>query len=186
MSAGIPLHDYIEMRYGKGSMTAMQSRIDSMNETGKNLGISFNSDRKIYNTVKAHVLMEYINKEFGSEVGDLLMEQLFISYFENGRDISSDGVMLDCVAAVERISTDGRDRVKAYLEDIGSDSVGKISAIDRMIESDIHTKRSTRIGGVPYFIIENQHNSSHSMKFSGAQPADVLSEVLEKVYKSTT
>ncbi len=62
---GIPLSDYIDMKYGAGAYKSFQPRFQSMKEMGKQVGIAFTDDRKIYATTKAHVLMEIINSNKG-------------------------------------------------------------------------------------------------------------------------
>ncbi len=65
--------------------------------TGKDEGIHFNFDRmeRTPNTVDAHRLVWLADKE---GVQDAVVEALFLAYFTDGRDISSQQTLLEVVA----------------------------------------------------------------------------------------
>ena len=53
-------------------------------------GIKFNPDRLIVNTLKSHCMLDYAKAE-GKQ--DLLAENLFAAYFEQGKNINSVDVL---------------------------------------------------------------------------------------------
>jgi len=154
---------YLKKKYGPG----IEARIPHLEAAGRNVGIEFTRNRKTLSTVKSHMLMEYAYKNFPAEVGNNLMEILFKKYFENGENVSSNDVLLQCAAEC------GLNDPQEILRVLNSSSlVEEIKSKASRIQSEY------RVNGVPYFIIENQ-TGGRNITFSGAQPADVIAEQLE-------
>jgi predicted DsbA family dithiol-disulfide isomerase len=91
-----------------------------------------------------------------------LKERLFRLYFLEGRDIGDHQVLADAAAA------EGMDGalVKQLLDE-GRDA--------EVIQSEDRMAREMGITGVPFFIFERKYG------VSGAQPADALLQVIDKV-----
>jgi len=155
------LAEYIDSKYGPGVAASAASRLD---QAGRQVGINFNRARRVVNTISSHRLMEYVNIKMGYESGDKMMTTLFKAYFEDAKDVSKDDVLLDCV---DSLGID-KDEVRRFLH---SDDLKKeIDDIDRK-------NKAQRINGVPLFIF--QKNSGEMVgSLSGAQPPDVLKEIL--------
>jgi len=93
-----------------------------------------------------------------------MMQKLFYAYFEDAKDVSKDDVLLDCV---DSLGID-KDEVRRFLQ---SDDLKKeIDDIDRK-------NKSQRINGVPFFVFQKR-NGEIVGTLSGAQPPDVLKEIL--------
>ena len=54
----------------------------------------------------------------------------------------------------------------------------------KVVEKDRFHKDGMNIHGVPFFIIE-QHDGSRPVGFSGAQPADLIAEMLQEAAGET-
>ena len=117
--------------------------------------------------------MEFCN-ERSPERSNGLMEQLFQTYFTEARDVSR------------------HDELIAVAKSVGLDetSVREVLASDRyrseVLLGDERAKRSLRVSGVPYFIIQSANTSKkRPFAFSGAQPADIIAEQLMEAAEST-
>ena len=123
-----------------------------MTELGREVGISFAFDRmrRTPNTRKAHVLIAAARQQGG---GGALMEALFRAYFEEGRDIGDEAVLLDVADGA------GLDRQPA-LAALNSD---ELRALIMSVEAQA---AEMQISGVPFFIVDQQ------WAVSGAQSAE--------------
>jgi predicted DsbA family dithiol-disulfide isomerase len=154
---------YLKKKYGPG----IEARIPHLEAAGRQVGIEFTRNRKTLSTLKSHMLMEYAYKNFPAEVGNNLMEVLFKRYFENGENVSSDDILVQCAAEC------GMNNPEEVSQVLNSSSLeGEVRRKAETIQSQY------RVNGVPYFIIENQ-NGGRNIVFSGAQPPDVIAEQLE-------
>lgn len=124
---------------------------------GKQVGIHFDFDRmeRTPNTSDAHRLIWLADK---MGIQDAVVEALFLAYFTNGRDISSQQTLFDVVAEA------GMDR-------------GKAEAMLNSNEDLIAIKKQERrfqVEGVPFFIVNGQ------ITLSGAQPPDAFLSAFEQ------
>ena len=123
-----------------------------MTELGSREGINFAFARmqRTPSTRKAHMLIAAAQQQ-GS--GDALMEALFRDYFEEGRDVGDEAILLDVAEGV------GLDR-QAALAALKNDDLRSfiLSVEARAAEM--------QIGGVPFFIVD------HRWALSGAQSAE--------------
>jgi predicted DsbA family dithiol-disulfide isomerase len=168
---GVPLMEYIRNKYGEEMMKNFASMKGSLQTAGAKVNIAFNDKRNIVQTKDAHRLMEWTNTKYGNTVGDELMEEMFKEYFEKGSNISDQSVLLECVTRVQAL-----DRVEAATV-LSDEQAYKETVLDK-----IRSSRTMKISGVPYFIVENQHKGRRPYGISGAQPADVLSDVLQESF----
>lgn len=167
---GIDLIDYIASKYGPQMMQQYPARARQMAATGRKVGINFSDSRRVVNTLKAHSLMEWCN-ETNPNLSDLLMESLFQAYFEDSVDVNDIENLVACVSKVDGLDVSA---AKTAIES-GSYSEG-------VLRKDADAKKK-RVNGVPFFIIENQNDGS-TIKFSGAQPPDVIKEQLAEAFKA--
>jgi predicted DsbA family dithiol-disulfide isomerase len=114
---------------------------------------------------KAHALMEHL-KETDNEKANQLMEIMYHEYFENAANINSTDVLISLAKQVGMDEGDARQAMenKELLEGVRA--------------KDVLAKTKMRVTGVPFFIIE-PNGGGRPVAFSGAQPADVIAEVLE-------
>lgn len=99
----------------------------------------------------------------GSDYHDAVMR----AYWSDARDISDRAVLADCAVAggLERA------RFEAALDD---------PAFDRMVQVDVDLARTYGLNGVPAMIFNDKY------LVSGAQPADVLRQVVERIVQEST
>jgi predicted DsbA family dithiol-disulfide isomerase len=132
-----------------------------MTALGREEGIAFAFDRqeRTPNTRKAHMLIAFASAQ---GKGPAVAEALFRAYFEEGRDIGRDAVLLD-VAEARGID---REEAAAALQDAELRSY--VLAAER---------RAAELGvsGVPFFIVDGR------WAVSGAQPAAAWVEALRQV-----
>lgn len=165
---GVPLMEYIRNKYGEEMMKNFASKKGHLQAAGAKVNITFNDQRNIVQTKDAHRLMEWTNSKYDSTVGDSLMEEMFKEYFEQGSNISNQSVLLNCVTRVQEL-----DRAEAATV-LNDESAYKETVLEKIRSSRY------RINGVPYFIVEDQHEGQRPCGISGAQPVEVLSEVLKE------
>ena len=151
-----------------------------LNKAGSDVGIQFNKDRKMFSTIDSHRVMEWCNQTTPDK-SDALMEAFFSSYFEQADNICDVDVLCRVAAS---IGLSGQD-VRGML---ASDSYR-----EEVIQKDREAK-ALRVSGVPYFIVSHparasatataaagRSSSRKPVTFSGAQPIDVISEMLTEV-----
>lgn len=64
----------------------------ALERAGQSTGIDFNSDRRVYNTIRSHRLVRLADQQ---GKGGEMIEQLFHGYFEEGRNIADVDVLLE-------------------------------------------------------------------------------------------
>lgn len=145
---GIERSDYRARKFGAKRSAELDAQI---NELGREVGISFAFGRmqRTPNTRKAHVLIAAARQQGR---GGSLVEALFRAYFEEGRDVGDEAVLLDIAVEV------GLDR-HAALAALNSDELRSlvVSVEAQAVEM--------QISGVPFFIVDQQ------WAVSGAQSA---------------
>eukprot|EP01036_Dinobryon_divergens_P030756 gene30756-40050_t len=154
---GLDLRQYISQKYGIQA-DGMDQMFERMRKNGEEVGIKFNSSRKIVPTHNCHRIMHWVNNVYGFPAGDALMENMFKSYFEDGSNVNKKQIILNCIESIPEIDI-------KVAEDILDDKDKYKSDIESF---DQHAKRKLNVRGVPYFIIERVPPLS-PIKFSGAQ-----------------
>jgi predicted DsbA family dithiol-disulfide isomerase len=129
-------------------------------ENGKTYGINFQfSTSLVFNTVKAHRLMQWAKQFDKSEV---LKDAIMYAYFTNGIDLSKEENLLDV------IENCGLNREEA-LQVLNSDQ------FSQEVENDIYTATQIGIKGVPFFVINDK------FAISGSQEDRVFENALKQV-----
>lgn len=110
------------------------------------------------NTVDAHRLVH-----IAGDRGEDVMNALFRAHFEQGRVV------------------DDRDELVAIAAEVGLDADEIRAALDSdaeadRVEDDLAQARALGITGVPFFV------ANRAIAVSGAQPAEVFTQLLEKAY----
>jgi predicted DsbA family dithiol-disulfide isomerase len=179
---GENLREHLTRKYGLATVTTELGDKSRVHQMGRAVGIEFNNDRKMVNTIKAHALVEAVKDKYGNETANMLMEKLYTLYFECAVDINDENVL-----AGVALSMAGMDASEAAAA-MGSMNRNRIRALDRQI------KNRWGVSGVPFFIIEPIKNKSKTagggdsgdsddfepITFSGAQPINVLAELLQQ------
>lgn len=153
---GADLRDRLKKKYG-GDPDAMFGRVEAAaRETG--LALDFAKVRRSVNTVKAHTLLRHARAK-GTQRA--LAKALFGAYFLEGRDVGSEGVLLELATAhgfaqaeAEALLHDGAELAATREEAAGMAAQG--------------------IDGVPFFILGDR------LAIPGAQPVEVFRGALER------
>lgn len=158
---GENLRDHIMRKYGSTAEQSQQAR-DSLRAVGEPLGIDFrfSDDSKIVNTFAAHQLLHWAQESGKSQ--DLKLA-LFEAYFTQGKDVSSNAVLIEAAAGI------GLDPAEAE---------GVLA--DQDFAETVREKEtfwtSRGVSGVPTMIFDAKHATS------GAQGVETFARVLTHVF----
>jgi len=152
---------YLREKFGgsAGASNAYTAIMDAGRQ--ENIRFDFDAIAVSPNTLDAHRLIRWSASE-APETQNRLVDILFQAYFEDGKNIGKDSVLLD--AAEEA----GMDRPITETLLAGT-------ADCEAVEKEIDTARRMGVTGVPCFIIENRY------AIMGAQSADVLVRSIREV-----
>ena len=147
-----------------GGRVPLEQFFAAPRQMGAAVGLVFNFDQieRAPNTLLAQRLVAITPVE---QRGALL-DAVYAAYFEHGRDIG------DLETLVEIAATHGMD-LAATREQLAGD-VGRIEVL-----ADLRLAQEAGIGGVPFFVFDERY------AVSGAQPPDVLLQVMEQVAAGT-
>jgi predicted DsbA family dithiol-disulfide isomerase len=154
--------EHLAEKYGSSVEQArgMQAR---MTEVAAGEGLAFDFDRaRGGNTFDAHRLV-HLAAEHGAQ--DAMKERLMRAYLTEGELISD-------AATLERLAAD---------VGLPADEVGALLAGDRFtdaVRDDERTGAALGIGGVPFFVVDRAFGAS------GAQPPEVLGELLRRAWEA--
>ena len=156
---GENLREHLAAKYGTTLEGSIKAR-ENLTEMGAELGFKFDyfDEMKTYNTFKAHQLLEYA-KEQGKHTEMKL--RLFSAFFGERKVIDDIEVL---VAEADAVGLDGQ-KCRELLED------GRYASI---VEQQSKDWVSRGVQGVPNFVFDQ------SQGISGAQPPEVLAEILLK------
>jgi predicted DsbA family dithiol-disulfide isomerase len=153
--------DFREFMLAKGGgQVPLEGFFAGPRQMGALSGLKFNFEEiaKAPNSLLSHCLF-YIAPESSREQ---ILEDIYTSYFELGRDIGDIEVLLDIAVR------NGMDR---------QDARARLEAGEGCKQALEDTERAQRLGirGVPFFLIDGK------FAFSGAQPPQVILDVLGQV-----
>ena len=158
--------DYAEMLAAKYGVPVEQGQqmIDNMTVAAAGDGLDFRFDRaRVGNTFDAHRLL-HLAAERG--VQDAVKERLMLATFTEGEPIG------DAETLVRLVSEAGLD----------ADEAREVLSSGRYadeVRADERDAQRFGISGVPFFVVDRTYG------VSGAQPADVLVQVLEKAWEDS-
>ena len=156
--------EHLAKKYGRQMVERFNAPGNPLNAAGEKVGIKFNRSRRFINTTNGHRLMEWCNQNTPDK-SNSLMESIFHAYFEDGKDVSK----IEELLAIA--STAGLD-VDAVRSMLSTDEYRQ-----EVLQYDRQVKTQLRVSGVPYFIVES-NTGARPTAFSGAQPAELIAEVL--------
>jgi predicted DsbA family dithiol-disulfide isomerase len=156
---GVPSAEYLQKRFG-ASASQMTGQVGT---TAAAEGIQMNWDRMLMsNTLLAHTLVDYVEREHGVAAQKQLIDRLFAAHFTDGLDVADTEVLV-------RLASE-----------VGADS----EAVRRLIENpdapaavqrEISEAREMGIKSVPTFVFDGLY------MVEGAQSPAVFRQVLEQV-----
>ncbi|HET6818718.1 MAG TPA: DsbA family oxidoreductase [Mycobacteriales bacterium] len=150
--------EHLARKYG---MTVEQARglNDQMTQTAAAEGLDFHFERiRGGNTFDAHRLLHHATT-VGKQLE--LKERLLLATFTEGEPIAD------------------RDTLARVAKEVGIDDADQVLASDRYsdaVRADEQQAAAYGISGVPFFVVDGKYG------VSGAQPADLLLQVLDRAY----
>ncbi|BAT83217.1 uncharacterized protein YwbO-like isoform X1 [Vigna umbellata] len=153
---GIDKREYYRRKFGSQS-ERMEAR---MSEVFKNVGLEYCLSGLTGNTIDSHRLI-YFARQQGPEKQHLLVEELAIGYFTQGKYIGDHEFLLESAAKVGIVGAE------EFLKDPNNGL--------KEVEEELNTI-SRNISGVPYYVINGKH------KLSGGQ----IPEVFLKAFQVAT
>lgn len=134
-------------------------------EAGAGEGLDFDFASVIpSSSLKAHALLKYSEAQ-GADVA-ALEDAMFDAHFRDGEVIADDEFLVRLGAQFGFDAV----QVRAALSD---------GTVNRAVQADLATAQQIGVTGVPFFVFEQKY------AISGAQPAALFTEALEKVWAET-
>jgi predicted DsbA family dithiol-disulfide isomerase len=157
-SEGMDRAAYIEAKFGTGKRAEIEARLSA---AAREDGIAFNwhQVKRTPNTRKAHILTALAA---GQGKGHLATGALMKAYFEQGRDIGENEVLIDIGIG---LGLGAAEMQAAFLD----------ASLNGEIERLESQAAGIGVEGVPFFIVNNRYG------VSGAQPAAMWAEALPKM-----
>jgi predicted DsbA family dithiol-disulfide isomerase len=156
---GVSRADYFRKRFGSNPspLDAAHARLA---ELGAKVGIRFAFDRaeRIPNTVAAHAVIRWASDR---KLEGVVVERLFSAYFTEGRDLGDRETLADIAGEA---GLDRREAIERLEREADFEAV----------REDADSARRGGIEGVPFYVFAER------LAVSGAQPPDVLSDVIER------
>ena len=156
---GMDRAEYRRMKFGSAERSSgMDARLQDI---GRDEGIDLAFDRikRTPNTLDAHRLIWHAGQH-GRQVE--VVDALFQAYFGDGQDVGNRAVLAE-IAASAGIDAEAAGRFLDSDEGLAE------------VEEEESVGRALGIDGVPFFLLADKYG------VSGAQPADVLANVIERV-----
>ncbi|KAL2151374.1 hypothetical protein VTH82DRAFT_6472 [Thermothelomyces myriococcoides] len=159
---GVDVNVHLAEKYGPQRAAMINSHLTAVGEAE---GIKFSQQRKVGNTRDAHRLVQ-LAKTKSADAQDRLVSTLFRSHFEEGADITSQGVL---VAVAEKAGLDKNEAQDWLDQGKGGEEVDK--EVGEAYQKGIH--------GVPNFTINDRY------ELNGAQDPQKFLEVFAQAKKTS-
>ncbi|MBC6610902.1 DsbA family oxidoreductase [Hymenobacter sp. BT507] len=158
---GQTIHELLAERKGVSVAQGKQMN-DHMAGIAAEVGLQYDFDRVIpNNTFLAH---RFLHLAAAQGKGNEAEERVFAAYFTEGKDVGD----LDTLAQLGADLGLDAAEVKATLQ---------TDAYAQQVRYDEYQAQQINVRGVPYFVFDDKY------AVSGAQPAELFQEVLEKVWE---
>lgn len=160
-AAGMDRDDYLARRYGEKADRARAPKL--IVEEGKDAGIAFDygSIGRMPNTLTAHRLLDYAERQSGADVQHELAEVLFRCYFCEGRDVGDVDTLCEAASAVGLDATETR----RYLDE---------RADEDFMRARIGSAFEIGVVSVPCYMLGG------GFMLPGAQSSDVMLQFIER------
>lgn len=155
--------DVLARKYGV-SRTQAEAMNDRVSGIAAQEGLAYHMDTTRYaNTFDAHRLIHLAAAHGMQQEAE---ERFFKAYFTEGKDLSDAEALVQLMG---EIGTDGDETRAVLAGDRYADAV----------EADVERAAEFGVQGVPFFAIDEKYG------ISGAQPADLFGEVLERAWSDS-
>lgn len=155
---GIDKREFYRSKFGDDKVSMMFDRLAAI---GKDVGINFSFGGKTGNTRDSHRLVQ-LGKTKSPDVQTKVVEELFASYFEKEKDITSHETLKEAGKAAGLSSAE----VEEWL---ASDKGGP--EVDR----EVTEAQMRGVSGVPNFVLQDKY------EIGGAQDSQAFVKVFERV-----
>lgn len=155
---GVSLKDFMKLKFGTDDTDALRKKSEPLRQAGERVGITWNKERRMVNTVNSHCLAELAHTQ---NRGDAMVSEIFAAYFERGEDIHDTGVL--CRLA-EKVGVSG---AKQCLES---------GTYRSSVQAFHNTALQSGITSVPHFTI--RVGAAEPSRFSGAQSLELFQGVI--------
>jgi predicted DsbA family dithiol-disulfide isomerase len=161
---GIPYQSFYEQRFG--SKEAVAARRAQVREAARPANIEFAFERisVLPNTLAAHRLLEYAEKQGSANRKESLIDALFTAYFLHGEDIGDRTVLA-------RIASEC-----GLPEDAVATCLASSEGLQRLLQKQAAPERR-HVSGVPFYVFNDR------LAVSGAHPPQVLLEVMQEALR---
>jgi predicted DsbA family dithiol-disulfide isomerase len=173
---GQDMEEHLVQKYGPSARQMLHDPKSRLKLMGEAVGIHFNNNRRMINTIQAHQLMEFIKDKYGNDKANALMEQLYERYFVQAHDISK----LETLVQVANDVSISEDDVQRAMVEVPSTFI---------LQKDRHVKQNLGVSGVPFFMIygaDEDEDDDEPTAFSGAYPISFIADLLQKASKALT
>jgi predicted DsbA family dithiol-disulfide isomerase len=153
-------------KYGQSPEGAQQMQ-DRVEAVAAEEGLVYRLSQTLHlNTVDAHRLIHLAHEQGGNELQGRVKEALLAAYFTEARNVADHAVLRDVAEAA------GLDagRVEQVL---GS------REFEAAVHADVAQAQAYGASGVPFFVVDGKYG------VSGAQPAEVFTQVLERAWSES-
>jgi predicted DsbA family dithiol-disulfide isomerase len=163
LNPSIPLEGYDFIPYMQAKFNgriSLEQAFDAPSRMGEAVGLTFNMEKiqKAPNSTLSHCLIALAPEDKRDEV----IDAVYAAYFEHGQDIGDPEVL---VGIGDTLGMDaGQLRIQLVAEEVR-----------RQVEIEAQQSLQMGIRGVPFFIVNEKY------AFSGAQPPEVITNVLHEV-----
>lgn len=147
-----------------GGRIPIEYFFEAPRQMGERAGLVFNFEKitRAPNTMLSHALIALTP----DEKRDSMIEDIYAAYFEHGQDIGDLEVLLKLAEAHEMDPA----RLRIEMQDVKT---------KESMWREVEQAYSLDISGVPFFVIDNKY------AFSGAQPPEVITKILQSIKKET-
>lgn len=159
------MKEFMKIKFGTQDIDAIRAKLSKspLNQFAENVGITFNKERKMVNSVKSHCLTELAHAQ---GKGDAMAEELFNAYFIKGEDVNDVSVL--CRLADKVGVTDAKQCLES-------------NAFRDHVLNEWQTAQRSGVTSVPYFTI--RVGSTEPVRFSGSQTPEWFAETIAKLVK---
>jgi len=160
---GYPFREYMQAK--GGGQVPMEGWFARPREMGEQAGLVFNFEEIEHapNSTLSHRLILMTPKD----QQEAMIDALYAAYFEHGRNIGDVEVLVDIAGSLGMDEANIRERLA------GDEAVEDV-------EADVAQARAIGVRGVPFFVLDGKY------AFSGAQPPDVILDVMRQVKEEET
>lgn len=158
---GQSVHEYLGKRKGTNTVTGKKMN-DAMTAIAKEVGLVYDFDNAILNnTMDAHRLLHFAKTK---GLQNQMKERLFKAYYTEGENIGDAQTLVKLAAEIGLPAAE----TKAILQ---------AGTYRQQVLTDQHEAQQMGANGVPFFVFNNKY------AVSGAQPAEIFTQVLNKVWE---